>query len=415
MRVKNRLLIGLLLFVIVSVAGCNPRASKDVLNEIEEKPITVEAVKVIKGNIETTVNYSGRVKPIQEIMITPKQPGKVIKIDFEIGQRVKTGQVLFQLDKTDASLQLSQAAVAVELGEINLKRISGSTYEQQMIQLKTALSLAEINYNDAKVNFETVKILYEAGAESKFNYDRAESQLELVKEQYESSKANYELSEMKSSLENIELAKAQLEQSKAAYNIALSALNNMDVKSPINGIISGKNLKVGEFISNATVAYVIVDDSSYTIEIDVSEGAISKIQTGDKAKIYINSISEEALSGTVTAVAPSADIQRQTYLVKVILDNPPSTIKGGMFAEVKFIIEKAENCLIVPLASVINDEDRKYVFITRDNKAIKTEVDVGIFNDNEIQIVEGLAVDDVIVTKGQDFLKDGSTIVIHNK
>ncbi|MCK9217648.1 MAG: efflux RND transporter periplasmic adaptor subunit [Firmicutes bacterium] len=411
----NRLLIGLIFFAMILLAGCTSKASKDVLSEIEEKPITVETGKAIVGSIESTVSYSGRIKPIQEIMITPKQPGKVMKINFDLGQRVKTGQVLFQLDKTDVSLQLNQAAIAVELGEINLKRISGSTYEQQMIQLKTALSSAEINYNDANANFETIKILYEAGGESKFNYDRAESQYKLAKEQYENAMANYKLLEEKSSLENIELAQAQLKQSKAAYNIALNALNNMDVKSPIDGVISGNNLKVGEFISNATVAFVIIDDSSYTIDINVSENVIGKIQTGDKVKVYIGSISEKTLIGTVTAVAPSADMQKQTYTVKVTLEEPPDTVKGGMFAEVKFATDSAENSIVVPLSSVIKEEEKNYVFVVYGNKVKKTEIAAGIYNDKEIQILDGIAADDVIVTKGQDFLKDGSTIVITNK
>ena len=412
---KNKLLIGLLFLAMVLLAGCTSKASKEVLSEIEEKPITVEIGKAIVRSIESTVSYSGRIKPIQEIMITPKQPGKVVNINFDMGQRVKTGQVLFQLDKTDASLQLNQAAIAVELGEINLKRISGSTYEQQMIQLKTALSSAEINYNDANANFETIKVLYEAGGESKFNYDRAESQYRLAQEQYENAKANYKLLEEKSFLENIELAEVQLEQSKAAYNIALNALNNMDVKSPIDGVISGKNLKVGEFISNATVAFVIVDDSSYTIDIDVSENVIGKIQMGDKVKVYISSVSEENLIGTVTAVAPSADIQKQTYTVKVTLEESPDTVKGGMFAEVKFTTDSAENSIVVPLSSVIREEEKNYVFVVYGNKVKKTEIAVGVYNDKEIQILDGISADDVIVTKGQDFLKNDSTIVITNK
>lgn len=411
----NKLLTGLLFLAMALIIGCTSRASKEVLSEIEEKPVTVEIGKAIMGNIESTVGYSGRIKPIQEIMITPKQPGKVVNINFDLGQRVKKGQVLFQLDKTDASLQLNQAAIAVELGEINLKRISGSTYEQQIIQLKTALSSAEINYNDANANFETIKVLYEAGGESKFNYDRAESQYKLAKEQYENAMANYKLLEEISYLENIELAKAQLEQSKAAYNIALNALNNMDVKSPIDGVISGKNLKVGEFISNATVAFVIVDDSSYTIDIDVSENVIGKIQIGDKVKVYIDSISEKTLIGTVTAVAPSADIQKQAYTVRITLEESPDTVKGGMFAEVKFTIESAENSIIVPLSSVIKEEGKNYIFVVYGNKVKKIEITVGVYNDKEIQILDGISADDVIVTKGQDFLKDDSTIVITNK
>ena len=278
---RNRFFIVLVIISISFNVGCSSQTPKETADVTMEQPITVEVAKALEGQIESLVGYSGRVKPAQEIMITPKQPGKVSKINFDLGQRVKAGQVLFQLDKTDVLLQLNQAASAVELAEINLKKLSGSTYEQQMIQLKSALTSAEINYNDAKTNYETIKTLYEAGAESKFNHDRAQSQLKLAEQQYEAAKANYDLTEQKSYLENIDIAEAQLNQSKAAYDIVQNALDNMNVKSPINGVIAAKNVKVGEFISNATVSFIIIDDSCYIIEIDVNEDIIGKVKIGD--------------------------------------------------------------------------------------------------------------------------------------
>lgn len=412
---RKRSLIALIIISMCFGTGCSSQTAKVTSDVIEEQPITVEVAKAAEGRIESMISYSGRVKPAQEIMITPKQPGKVSKINFDIGQRVKAGQILFQLDKTDVLLQLNQAAAAVELAEINLKKLSGSSYEQQMIQLKAAMVSAEINYNDAKTNYEAIKKLYEAGAESKFNYDRVQSQLKLAEQQYETAKANYDLTEQKSAQENIDMAKAQLNQSKAAYDIAQNALDSMSIKSPISGVVAAKNVKVGEFISNATVAYIIIDDSSYTIEIDANEDVIGKVQIGDKAKVYISSISKEALSGTITATAPSADMKKQTYLVKISLDNPPTTIKGGMFAEVKLVLDKAENCILVPLSSIIEEEGSKYLFVINGDKAVKTEVAAGIFNDMEIEIIDGITADDIIVVKGQDFLKDGSTVVISDK
>ncbi|WP_372994334.1 efflux RND transporter periplasmic adaptor subunit [Lutispora sp.] len=410
---KRSLLLIVLIVLSMSLSmGCSSQQAMETADVTWEQPTTVEVAKVEAGQIENFVSYSSRVKPAQEIMVLPKVPGKVLKINFDLGDRVKKGQILFELDKTDALLQLNQAAAAVDMAEINLKKMSGTTYEQQMLQLKSAVASAEINYNDAKTNLETIKTLYEVGAESKFNYDRAKSQLELAKQQYETAKANLELTEQKSFAENIETAQAQLNQAKASYDIAKNAVDNMSVKSPISGVVSAKNVKVGEFVSNTTPSFIIIDDSSYIIEVDVNEDVIGKVKIGDKVKVSIGSIAEEALSGTVVAAAPSADAMKQTYLVKITLDNPPSTIKGGMFAQVQLILDRAENCILVPLSSVVEEEGRKYVFVINGDKAIKTEVDTGIFNDNEIQIIHGLNEGETVVVKGQNFLKDGSTVVI---
>lgn len=409
---RNISLAVLILLIMSLNIGCSSQQAIETADVIVEQPTTVEVAEVITGNIENYISYSSRVKPAQEIMVLPKVPGKVEKINFDLGDRVKKGQVLYELDKTDALLQLNQASAAVEMAELNLKIMSGTAYEQQIIQLKSAVASAEINYNDAKTNLEIIKTLYEAGVESKFNYDRAMSQVELAKQQYETAKANLELIEQKSHAESVETAQAQLNQAKVSYDIAKNAVDNMSVKSPISGIVSAMNVKVGEYVSTAAPSFIIIDDSSYIIEVDVNEDVIGKIHIGDKVKVSIGSISDGIMSGTITAAAPSADKAKQTFLVKITLDNPPSTIKGGMFAQVQFIVDRAENCILVPLASVIEEEGRKYVFIVNDDKAIKKEVVTGIFNDKEIQIIDGLTEGERVVAKGQDFLKDGSAVVI---
>lgn len=411
---KGNQLLAILMIVLLSfgIVGCSSQKAMEASNTEQEQGITVEAANAVQGQLEVLVSYSGRIKPVQEIMITPKMPGKVTRINYEVGQTIKAGDILFELDETDAMLQVNQASAAVELAEINLKKLSGSAYEQQMTQLKSAMISAEINYKDAKTNFESVKTLYEAGAESKFNYDRTESQYRLAEQQYQAAKANYDITEQKAAGENVATARAQLNQTKASYEIARNALENTKIKSPITGVVAAKNVKVGEYVSNAAASYIIIDNSSYTIDVDVNEDIIGKVLMGDSAKVYINAISQEALTGTIIAAAPSADMKKQTYLVKVAVNNPPETLKGGMFAEIKLILNKADNCILVPLSSVVDEEGKKYVYQIKGDKAAKTEVVTGISNDKEIQIVSGITVNDTIVVKGQDFLKDGSLVVI---
>ena len=125
---KRRLLLIILIILSISInIGCNKEETKDTTAQVLDQPIAVEVVEATVGSIESVISYSSRVKPAQEIMVMPKQPGKVVKVNFEIGQRVNKGQILFEMDKVDAQLQLNQAAAAVEMAEINLKRLSGST------------------------------------------------------------------------------------------------------------------------------------------------------------------------------------------------------------------------------------------------------------------------------------------------
>lgn len=375
---------------------------------------TVVAVSVeaaVKKSISATVNLNGKLKPIQEINITPKLPGKVNNIYFDIGQSVKAGDVLFTLEDNDIRSQLKQAQAGLEMANSGLAKATGGAAELQKLQLKAALTSAEISYNDVKLAFERTKQLYESGAVSKAILEQSESQYKLAEQQYNSAKSNYEITITKTNPENIASAKAQVNQAAAALELVNSQLDNTVIKSPINGVIAARGIDVGELVGSNSIAMSVIDLSSVLIDINATEDMINKIQLGDKAEVTIKSVGDSKFAGEIINISPTIDAKTQSYPVRIKIENEDGILKGGMFAEIKFALDKAEDTLAIPLSAVVNEGDKRFVYVLRDDIAEKREVTTGLFDDELIVIVKGLSENDAVIIKGQELVIDGSKVI----
>lgn len=412
MIVKNKkILVGIISLSII-LTSCGKKTAPVATNKDEEKVVAVQVAKVSKKSLYSQVTLNGKVKPKGEISVIPKIPGKVTSINFEVGQAVKKGDILFRIDDKDIRLQVSQAEAALNIAKQGLTKAKGGSAEQQINQLKTAVTSAEINYNDALANYNRTKALYDVGGVSKQALEMAESRMKLTEEQLKSAKATLDVTQNKIMGENIATAEAQVKQGEAAYNIALSQLDNTIVRSPIDGIVSVKNIEVGAMASSAAPAMVIVDDSTVTVDIYVQENIINSLKAGDKVRVWVKAVSQEELEGEIISVGVSADAKTQSYPVKVRLKNDKRQIKGGMFAEVQINTDKKENLIVVPVSSIVNQGEEKVVYILNGDKAEKRTIKTGIVNNEFIQVIEGVKEGETILVKGQDFIKEDSKLQV---
>jgi HlyD family secretion protein len=347
--------------LIITAAGCSGGTAAPAMEE--EKSVAVETQIVSKASIEAVSALSGKVKPREEISIVPKVPGKAAAVNVKIGHRVKTGDILFSLDDSDIRQQVSQA--------------------------ESALRIAESSYINAKKSFENTAQLYELGGVSKLTYETSESSFKMAEEQFKSAQA--------------------------AYQLAKSQLDSTIVRSPIDGLVAAVNASAGEMVSNAVPAVTVVDISSVTVDINVPETMVNKVKKGDEVDVLVAAVSSEAVKGKIESISPTADARTQSYPISITITNANEVLKGGMFAEVKLKADTARDVLAVPLSSVVEERDKKYVYVANGDRAQKREVQTGLAGVENVQILSGLNENESIIVKGQNFLSDGALINIVNK
>ena len=147
------------------------------------------------------------------------------------------------------------------------------------------------------------------------------------------------------------------------------------------------------------------------MDVNVSEQIINKIEKS-KVDVYVASASSNKFVGRIAAISPAADERTFTYLVKIEIDNKDSLLKPGMFAQVEFELDTAQNVIVIPRETVLTEGDINYVYIVEEDTAKRIEVKLGLDNGKEAEITEGLKEGMNIVIKGQEYLVDGGKVKV---
>lgn len=421
---RSLILSLILLILILSLFACNK--TEEHTQEIV-KSIPVSVIPVDRGSIENVTLYTGIIKPKKQAYVVSIIPGKVSKVYFEIGDRVKKGDTLFIVDnkEIESSIklleeQLKVAKANVSLAETAVTAAMGSSFASQKLQLESALKSAEYNYTAAVKAFDAATFLYETKMISSLKYYQTKNQFEQAKNALQTASEGYELYISQLSRDVINSSSQQLKQAQASYDAikiqidnAREQLKHTNILSPMDGIIAFTDINEGTYISNTTVPYVVVDMDTVQIVISVTEQVINKIDKDQEVTIIIPAASDGTFLGKVTTVNPVIDQNTFTYTVLIDVPNTHNLIKPGMTAKVGILSEKHENSILVPLNSVLTEDAGKYVFIVDDkNKAVKRSVDVGISNNELVEITNGLESGELLVVKGQQFLKHNHPITI---
>ncbi len=366
-RRRNISLFVLLLMILFStLPGCT--SEKEPEKEIE---ISVSTDAAKEGEIARTERYSGIVRGKNEVYIMPAIPARVTEILVKPGERVSRDQVLLRLDSSDLD-------VAVQQARANL----AAAQAQQ--------SSNEISLQNARVNYERIKELHEAGGVSDKDLEAAKMQYDLL------------------SSGTIEAGVAQAQ---AAMENLQKQIDNCNLKSPINGMVGSINLSLGEIANPQSPAAIVTDISEVEIKVLVSESEVDCISAGSDVEVYIKAAGEAAFQAKVESVSAAADPVKRNYSVKVALANKDNKVKSGMFAEVHLATEKKENALYIPRNAVVPRGERNVVYVVdEDNRAREREVLTGIESRQIIEILEGLESGEEIITRGNTLVNEGTLV-----
>jgi membrane fusion protein (multidrug efflux system) len=234
----------------------------------------------------------------------------------------------------------------------------------------------------------------------------AELQAQLLKEQY-----SLKLAEDKEARGRQQLAIEAI--SKEDYDVLLNELNTVkaqvqlieaqiaktEIRAPFDGTIGLRFVSLGSYISSNTRIASILDVNPVKLDFSVPEKYVSLVHVGDRISFYIEGIDGEH-QGEVYAVEPRIDPATRTLLLRARSDNPAGAILPGAFAEVRLILEQVDNAMMIPTHALIPELNGHKVFVVKNNAAAPRPVKIGVRTENDVQITEGLAPGDSVITSG---------------
>lgn len=369
--------------IVVVVAGSN-----------QENILTVNTEKVEKRTITQVVSATGKINPVEQVVLRPEVTGEIVDLPVEEGDVVKKGTLLIRIKPDQYVARKNQAKASLEASQAQLK-------------------IRQATLNQVKAEFERVKGLYEKGLAS-------QSQLEVAESNFLQSEGGYEAQ------------KAAVAQSLESYNDAEVQLAKTVLSAPIDGTISALGVEMSERVlgssfSQGTHLMTVADLSRMEATVEVDENDIVIISVGDTARVEIDAFGDRKFIGLVSQIGNSAitsglGTQNEVvnFEVKVLLLETDIQIRPGMSCDADIETETKENVYSVPIQCVTartdepkhdmdGDEDapkkprkkskpKEVVFVNAENLAKKIEVKTGISDDTYIEIVDGLTGDEDVIT-----------------
>ena len=339
-------------------------------------PMTVELAPVQRANMAQEITVVGNLIGLATVEATPKVQGRLETVAVRLGDRVTRGQRLAKLDDGEIREQVKQAEASYDVGAATIR------------QREADLKFARTNLDRSLNLFERQLIPKQTNDDAEARYQAATAQVDLAKAQF---------------------AQAQARLDELKINLA-----NTVITSPVNGFIGKRALDPGAWVTPNSAFLSVVDISVVRLVVNVVESDLRRIDVGLKADAVVDAFPGEHFVGRIGRVAPVLDPATRTAQIEVEIDNARSRLKPGMYAKVAFTVERHDNALTVPAAAVVDQDGRKGVFVPGEEGDVARfqAVELGIVEQDRVEIAAGLVEGARIVTTGAAALRDGDRILL---
>lgn len=354
--------------------------------------------KVEKGDLAKSVVATGKIEPITKVEIKSKASGLVKKLYVDAGDKVKTGQLLAELDKEQILARVREASAALEAAQAN-QRAAAADLE------RAKADAAGVDVPMLQRAYERAQLMAKEGVVSQAALDDAQKNYELATNKREMARAQLTVSKAK-----LAQAQAQVAQSRANLENAQQDLSYTTISAPIAGVILSRNVEVGDAVSSilvlgssATLVMTLGDTREVYVKGKVDESDIGKVYLGQAARIKVESFKDKTFNGKVTKISPMG-VEKDnvtTFEVRASIDNASGELKAAMTANAEIILEEHKGVLMVPEGAIVYDKDKKASVEVPDSGGKdgkkKVSVEIGISNGAKTEVLKGLKEGDQVV------------------
>ncbi|MGV2831436.1 efflux RND transporter periplasmic adaptor subunit [Myxosarcina sp. GI1(2024)] len=451
-KVKHPLpwLLGLTTAGLVLVGG----TTYGILQNRSKPDLEALTVAATQQDLSVEIEASGRVEPVKSVNISPKEPGRLVKLLVEQGDRVSAGQTLAIMENSEQQVETVRAEAELRQSRANLAE-GRAKIEAEIAQAQARLEQAEARLQQAKARIPRDI------EQTKAQLDAAESRLQLVEERkrrnqylldegaisedtydeafndYQNALAN--INELKQRLQQLEItgsseigqleaevneARTALEQRQqtaddeiaaleASSEISQAALERSQIqyadtiiKAPFDGIVTQRYAFEGSFVTPSTSASTTASASATSIlalaqglEVvaKVPELDVGQLKPGQKVRIIADAYPDEVFFGEVERIAPEAVIEDNvtSFEVKIRLLTDQDKLRSKMNVDAIFLGQELNDTLVVPTVAIVTQEGETGVMILNANDEPEFKpVKIGLTIEDKTQVLEGLAAGD---------------------
>ncbi|WP_243105939.1 efflux RND transporter periplasmic adaptor subunit [Clostridium fermenticellae] len=403
MKERKILSIVVVIIIIAAIGGGIFLGEKKTSN-LSKKTNKV-SVKVIEADMDTVsekASFKASLEASEEGVISAKVPGKVTQVSFQDGQTVSEGETLAKVDDTDIKNNIKTAEAQLAAAKAQLQAAQSSSDSAQL-----SVNKPQIDLQTAQNNYNRVKALHDQGAASDVEFENAGSQLKTAESALESARASAQASSM-----SIQTQEANIQTAQTNLDNLNDSLQNTTIKSPTSGVITGKNVSIGQYLGAGTALGKVDIISPIYADIDIRESDLNYIKLGTDAKLKLNDDDKTSYNGVVKTIDTAADPVSRAFKCKVQIDNKDGKLKPGIFGKIQIATDQNKKVITVPVKAIGGTQGNYYVLIDNNGRVRKKTVTIGDFDKSNVEIKSGIQVGDSVICTNVSSLQDGDSVKI---
>ncbi len=250
--------------------------------------------------------------------------------------------------------------------------------------------------------------------DSDMRYAAEQAQANYDKKQLEFSRSQTLYDRKLISADAFDAVKYDLAVLKASNDMAKLNLDRTTIRSPINGVVAKRLIKIGNTLTPNQAVYVVTDFDPLLAVLYVPENALARIKPGQPAELSADALAGRTFTGRVARLSPVVDPQTGTFKVTVEVGHSERGLAPGMFSRVNITYDVHKDALTVPRTAILTEDGESAVYVVAAGVAHRVPVTLGYADGDKVEITRGLKSGDNVVTLGQNSLKDGTKVAIVN-
>jgi HlyD family secretion protein len=373
-----------------------------------EIPVQVTPVK--RGDLTFFFNATGDILPLMQVDLFPKVSGYLEKISVNLGDSVRQGQVIAQIDRNDFLYKVREIEAKVAQAKAALDEIEAGTRSEEIRQAEEAVKQAQSRYDNAKTHRERMEALYQKQIISKKDFDNADTECSVCEAQLVSSQERMKQLREGARREEREASRAKLKEMESVLLQEQTRLQNTTITAPFQGDITHKYVDTGTLVSPSTPLVTLAHTETLKVIANVLERDISLIKLGMKVRIQAEAFPDKSFDGRIVRMNSALDMATRTLQTEIHIPNAGRMLRPGMFVKIEIALSTRIGTLIIPKVAVVEEGEDRVVFVVENNKALRKTIVTGVEQDDKVEVLQGLNEGDRIVRKGQGSLKDRSAV-----
>lgn len=352
----------------------------------EIKSVATSPVRVVPQ--PSVIRLTGTLAADERSEVAANTSGIVQEVLVERGSIVEKGDVVVKIDPTDAKNMLVEGQAAAD----ELKAALGWDDESKPFEIneQPGVKTAKAALDLAQSNFNRYKGLFDQKAISKAAYDQAYTEYESARQRQQL--AVNQARQLYQSFKRAQARIATLEK----------ALKDTQITAPFSGLVAERYVNIGERVSSgpgsgAKVVSIVKIDPLRLL-LTIPQQSAGSIKTGQTVNFQVDTFPGKTFSGTVKYIGPNVENISRSLVVEALVPNSDRMLRPGFFATAELATAARQDRLLVPREAVVRAGDTAHVFVVRGGIARQNLVVLGAAEGNAVEVVKGLAPDDVVVT-----------------